>query len=96
MPTLKHVHSYVRFKKKFYKCNDAKCTHFALKELVLGKESACPACGHVFILTREALKRATPKCKNCANTKAARHYRTAKNLMDIAIFEEEKKEDEKE
>lgn len=97
MPTLEHIHTYVRFKKKFYKCNHPKCTHFALKELILGKESACPSCGTVFILTREDLKRATPKCKNCSNTKEARRYRTAKTLMDSAIFEDiEKKKDENE
>jgi len=89
MPSLKHTHSYVRYGKKRsspYKCNDPKCTHYAPKALILGKETLCPECRQtVFILTVEDLKRVVPKCKNCSNTQDARLYRQAKSILEDMV-----------
>jgi hypothetical protein len=50
------------------------------KEATEGKLSLCTACGSQFILTREDLKRAKPKCLNCSNTKKARTFKKAQQL----------------
>jgi hypothetical protein len=81
MPALKHVHSYSRYRKHYYKCNDPMCTHFLDKKMVLGKMNKC-VCGQEFILTYEDLRRATPKCKDCSNTKESRVYKAAKGVLD--------------
>jgi hypothetical protein len=78
MAGLKHIHSYVRCpnRKNFYKCDDPYCTHFVPRDLILGKACHC-ACGAEFVLTREDLRRARPRCPNCSDTKVGREYRAA-------------------
>jgi hypothetical protein len=89
MPSLKHTHSYVRRgskglakKEKLWKCADPNCTHFTTREDVLGKLSLCPNCmTKEFVLTHEDLRRAKPKCKDCANTAEAEILRRHRQVL---------------
>ena len=83
MPTLNHIHCYIRFRRRpgYYRCYDPICTHFLDKESLLGKMTACFDCGTKFILTREDLRRAVPRCLNCSNTKEAKAHRLAQELL---------------
>lgn len=80
MSSLKHTHSYTRYRKKYFRCTHPECTHYIDKEFLKGKLNRC-ACGVEFILTSEDLKRALPKCKNCSATKEAKAYRAAKGAV---------------
>lgn len=90
MSSLKHIHSYIRYKnnqfkrRDLFKCNDPSCTHFAEKSLILGKNSLC-SCGTVFILTNEDLKRAKPRCIDCSNTVEGIKRRKIKNMITDAF-----------
>ena len=96
MASLKHIHTYVKYKRRpgFFRCTDSLCTHSAHKEVVEGKQSLCFFCGSVFILTKEDLRRAKPRCFNCSNTAKALAVKKASNLMSsIPTLSEELKED---
>lgn len=82
MPVLNHIHSYIKFKKRpgFFRCNSPDCTHFIERDAILNKLSLCTSCGNQMILTREDLRRAKPKCLDCANTKKAKAHRKAQDL----------------
>ena len=86
---LRHVHTYVKYKRGLYKCNDPHCTHFADREFLVGKASLCTVCGQEFILSRESLKRKNPRCLDCSNTTEARQHRRAKELISSLIKMEE-------
>jgi len=79
MPSLKHIHTYAKFKGKpgFWKCNAPDCTHYAHRELVVGKYSLCNICGAQMKLTFQDMKRVEPRCLNCSNTKKGRMARKA-------------------
>ena len=73
---LDHVHIFVRWRKAFgewqYKCADPDCYEVKPLSLILGKRSRCAVCRQTeMILTREDLRRAKPRCKDCSNTKQA-------------------------
>ena len=94
MPSLNHTHTYVRWKTTklgvtYYRCNHPNCTHFIDRELIIGKTSLCSSCGEQFILSREDLRRAKPRCMSCANTKEARTIRMARDLMDSIMPKED-------
>lgn len=84
MPSIDHVHTYIRYKKRpgYYRCAAPNCTHLQEKEFLLGKNSLCSACGSCFVLTYEDLRKAKPRCLNCANTKEARRYREIQKLTE--------------
>lgn len=88
MSPQEHVHSFVRYKKTknaiYYKCNDPYCTTVFDRELLVGKASRC-SCTNIFILDREQLKRAVPKCLDCRNTKEAILHKRAKQLVGQLI-----------
>ena len=89
MPSLDHTHSYVRKgtkgiakKEKWWKCNDPKCTHFDRRENIIGKMSLCSHCGlKEFVLTREDLERAKPRCMDCRNTKDSRSLKEKQEIL---------------
>lgn len=86
MPSLKHTHSFVRYKRTektvWFKCADPECTAIYDREMVTGKASLCPKCKTtVFILDSQAVKRAEPLCLECRNTKEGRAHRRAKTLV---------------
>lgn len=94
MPSLDHTHTYVRWKTTklgvtYFRCNHANCTHFIDKELIVGKTTLCSNCGGQFILSRDDLRRAKPKCLDCSNTKEAKISRAARELMDSILPEED-------
>ena len=45
-----------------YRCALPTCTHYILRELVVGRESLCHRCGKAFILTNKSIQRAKPTC----------------------------------
>lgn len=95
MPSLKHIHTYVRYQglnKKpirqagqlLYKCADPLCTHFAPYSMVIGKMSICSEdkCINQFVLTNRHLERVKPKCLSHSSTREAREYQHAKELAN--------------
>ena len=94
MPTLTHVHTYIKYKPNkwnkhdLYRCDDPHCTHFDEKSAILGKATLCNQCGVEFILTRESLRRIKPRCLKCSNTKEARTARAVSALIDSLSVEE--------
>lgn len=67
----------------WFKCNDPNCFYTAPRSLILGKTSLCPQCHiHELILDKEAMRRAVPRCINCRETKEAKAYKAAKNLIE--------------
>lgn len=87
MPAIDHVHTYVRLKsrKDHYKCNDPYCTHIAHKELIEGKANKCPFCQTEFVLSKDDLRRAKPRCINCSDTAKARAHKKAKDVVVTAF-----------
>ena len=73
MPSLNHIHQYVRYSKRggrtlkdrVFRCDDPGCSHYAPAELVIGKFSRCTLCGGQFKLDADAARRARPRCPNC-------------------------------
>lgn len=94
MPTLTHVHSYIRWKiqvgrRRFdkhiqgeavYRCSDKDCTHYVQRSALIGKTSLCPHCGTPFVLDGEALNRVIPLCLNCRGTTEGKQFRAAKDI----------------
>lgn len=80
---MKHTHTFVKHetRKGYYRCNDPHCTSFFERSFIVGKASKCLDCGSEFILSREDLKRARPKCLKCSNTKEAKTFRAAAALF---------------
>lgn len=90
MPKEVHIHTYERprWNKNIYRCVAPDCSHYIQKKLLLGKYALCPECSSQFILTREKLLRAKPKCDFCSNTKKSRELKVvAENRELQEIFE---------
>lgn len=85
MPSLNHVHIYVRAgarkKNKTFMCSDPHCTHKEKKEYLVGKASRCPNCLAEFVLTNEDLKRRRPLCLACRNTKEAQIFKEKRSTL---------------
>lgn len=101
MPSLNHIHTYVRIKKNYktlgetrWKCDDPDCTSVVPYELVQGKRSKCSSCGAEIILGKEEVKRARPKCFMCSNTKDAIRKQKAAALMERLTADDSKPEKE--
>ena len=80
----RHIHTYVKRRQtdKQVRCDDPRCTHFTTVYLALGKESICSQCrSEVFILDRESLKRARPRCLKCSATKEAQRVKRNKQVL---------------
>lgn len=83
MASLNHTHTYRRIGTSTrFLCSDPHCSHYTEKKLLTNKASLCNECGREFILTREKLRRAVPKCDNCANTKEAIAFRGRKKFIE--------------
>jgi hypothetical protein len=88
--TDKHTHTYKRHptRKGYSYCLGADCQHIQETKLLVGKRNKCK-CGKLFILTREDLRRAIPRCINCSTTRIARERQIAKQLfesLDIKVL----------
>lgn len=95
-----HIHTYERprWNRNIYRCVAPDCSHYIQKKYLLGKYSKCPECGNQFILDREKLLRAKPRCDFCSNTKKSRQLKAVgevKELQEIfeSIVEPMKEED---
>lgn len=91
MPSNKdHIHTYERprWNRSIYRCIDPSCSHYIQKRLLVGKYGKCPECGSQFILDREKLLRARPKCDFCSNTKKSRALKQVGEIKELQeIFE---------
>lgn len=86
-----HIHIYERprWNKSIYRCIEPDCSHYIQKKLLLGKYGRCPECQNQFILDREKLLRAKPKCDFCSNTAKSRALKAvAENPTLIEIFDQ--------
>lgn len=83
MPSQKHIHSYVQFKSRpgYFRCAAPDCTHFLIREAVIGKYSKCLDCGSQFTIDFENSKLRTPKCLMCRTTKKAIAFQKGQELM---------------
>jgi hypothetical protein len=88
MPILNHVHKYVRWKKRFYRCTHADCTHYAERSFLIGKRAVCNLCGESFILSPEDLRRSKPRCINCSDTKEAKTRRALMDMLDSIVVDD--------
>lgn len=86
MPAKKHLHTYQRSKlnKEYYRCADPECSHYLHRKMLAGKKALC-MCMREFILDYESLRRATPKCSFCSNSKVAVKMQTASSIMDSLL-----------
>ena len=82
MPSLNHIHTYVRLTKDVFRCADKHCYHTAKKTILVGKATLCNECGEEFVLTREDLRRSRPRCMKCSKTKKALAVQSATNAVD--------------
>lgn len=87
MPSLNHIHTYVKYKKRpgYMRCADRYCTHIMDRESCHGKASLCTVCGDEFVLDWPDLDRVRPRCLKCSDTKKAREARAAKSLFEGLI-----------
>lgn len=89
-----HLHMWARWKKLFkefqFRCTHPDCTKVQPASLLLGKRALCGICKqNQFILTREDLRRAVPRCPDCSQTKDAVARRTLKtNIASSGIFDQ--------
>jgi hypothetical protein len=85
MPIVNHIHTFIRYKAKqgYYRCNSPDCTYSVPKGDILGKLSRCTQCGEQIILTKEDLRRASPRCLECSNTKKAIAHRKARTALNM-------------
>ncbi len=63
-------HKYVRikmgkFKKPWFKCSIAGCSHHIRPELAIGRMSICNRCGEEMVLTKLNMQLAKPHCDDC-------------------------------
>lgn len=65
MSTKDHVHSVIKATGSRYTCSDPECTWRDSKEYLIGKQSRCPYCGTIFILTKTNIRLAKPWCGMC-------------------------------
>ncbi len=89
MASLKHMHSYIYYKRTksgqvYYKCNDPHCTAHAERSLLINKASLCSKCrrGEVILTSKVLHDNKKPLCINCSNSRAGRQYRASKALME--------------
>ena len=82
MPSQNHVHTYVKFKSRpdYMRCAAPDCTHYTLKETLIGKNSRCALCGAQFILDKETIRLAKPRCLGCRSTKKAKVFQASQAL----------------
>lgn len=94
MPALNHIHTYVQFKSRpgYFRCMDPVCTHFLIREAVIGKYSLCTGCGAQFTIDFENAKLVKPKCLNCRSTKKARAFQLGQQLFEKLTIESTKNE----
>lgn len=65
----RHTHKYIRVKGRRgwvrYKCIHPGCPHILEPYEMLGRFAACYFCGAEFVINKESLTLAKPRCENC-------------------------------
>ena len=89
MPSLRHVHKYMKAggksgKRGIYMCKHAECMHNIHKDLLIGRLSICNVCGSEFVLDQIALKLKHPHCVKC--TKGKRGEKAKREEMAIELI----------
>lgn len=84
MPSIKHVHRYVRniVNRNYFSCSLKNCTHYIHKGLILGHDSICNKCNTVFQLTDGQLKNSRPVCLMCSKSYKSRVARELKEILE--------------
>jgi hypothetical protein len=85
---MKHTHKYVRIKigksKRIkFKCAIPGCAHSIEPELVVGRFTVCNICQKEFVMNKEAMQRAFPRCSDCIERKV-----DAANKDEILLIED--------
>ena len=92
MPSLKHIHTYIRWRKRgeemWWRCADPNCSHILPQSQMAGKTSLCFSCGSEVIMDwKQYLRRVKATCLNCQDTVEGRAFKENKKkaeaLMDI-------------
>lgn len=104
MPSLNHIHTFVRYKKRsgktlktwWWRCADSQCTRVVDYEMAIDKKTKCTRCGNVFILDANAMRSINPLCLDCGTSKKAIAHQKGKALIAsvFAGLEEEMKNSE--
>lgn len=83
MASQQHIHTYVQFKARpgYFRCAAPDCSHFLIREMVIGKYSLCPGCDNKFIIDFENSELRTPKCIMCRDTKKSKAFKKGQELM---------------
>lgn len=87
-----HLHTLKRVKRnpdQFF-CVAPDCYFKIGRELLFGKETACPECGKSMIMGYEELRRAFPKCAICRNPKLKVNVEKALTALMRPPSDEEK------
>lgn len=76
---LNHIHIYKRNKKhkNIFFCIQPDCYHRIDKQWLENKRALCPSCKSEYLLDKEVLRLALPKCPACRGGKKAEDYRSA-------------------
>lgn len=82
----KHVHTYKKHptRKGYSYCLGAYCSTITETKLLVGKANKCK-CGKLFLLSREDLRRAVPRCINCSVTRKALERQKAQQLYESVL-----------
>ncbi len=88
MPSLKHIHTFVQYKKRpgYWRCAHPHCNYILDNEAVKGKATVCAICGtEEFILDRESMRRVKPRCPACSTTRKAVAFQRATSFVDSIL-----------
>jgi hypothetical protein len=90
MPSQDHIHTYVQFKSRpgYFRCAAPDCTHFLIREMVIGKNSLCTECGSQFLIDFDNAKLKKPRCLKCRDTVKARAFKVGQSILS-GLFKNE-------
>lgn len=75
----RHVHRYIRVKGRRgrirYKCAIPGCPHILEPEVVLGRFALCNFCPATFVMNKESLTLAKPRCEDCRKSSPRKENR---------------------
>ncbi len=78
-----------RSNKEIFRCIHPRCTYTQKREFLEDKEVLCSICSKPYIVNREQLRNAKPRCVYCQNTKEGRAVREAMKKVALLVPEAE-------